>query len=269
MDGLSALAQLVLREKYNEHKLGATLDDPADRKKDGKPLTINPLVVQIVGSLDDFVSPQDQVDLDVEGVGAWLPCGDAGMKTPSGKNYLCWKWRAATITRWSNYQVTRRAKTCSRRRSRALESNRTPVDYFVLKGALRNPVNFLDTPPEIDENVEHVVFVMHGIRDDGDWTDRVAAAIKEEWAKKNAEDEAEKRNAEGNRRRVGIGERRAYDRFLGGQVANGRRAETRKCVGKNKSSTRRGRRPTGISPCFLSSCPGYAGAKSNGLWTIM
>jgi pimeloyl-ACP methyl ester carboxylesterase len=180
------------REKYNEHKLGATLDDPTDRKKDGKPLTINPLVVQIIGSLDDFVSPQDQVDLDAEGVRAWLPCGDAGVKTPSGKNYFMLEMEScdhnAVVklsgdeTRRNLFNLFMAALTSTR------EQFEKPADDSVLKGALRNPVNFLDTPPEIDLNVEHVVVVMHGIRDDGYWTHRVAAAIKED-----AEDEAEKR----------------------------------------------------------------------------
>jgi pimeloyl-ACP methyl ester carboxylesterase len=185
-----------LREKYNEHKLGATLDDPADRKKDGKPLTINPLVVQIVGSLDDFVSPQDQVDLDVEGVRAWLPCGDAGVKTPSGKNYFMLEMESCdhgAVVKLSGDETRKNLFTAALTSTR--EQFEKPADDSVLKGALRNPVNFLDTPPEIDENVEHVVFVMHGIRDDGYWTHRVAAAIKEEWAKKNAENEAEKRKA--------------------------------------------------------------------------
>ncbi len=32
---------------------------------------------------------------------------------------------------------------------------------------------------QVDANVQDVVFVMHGIRDDGYWTYRIAKAIKE------------------------------------------------------------------------------------------
>jgi len=175
-----------LREKYNEHKLGATLDDPAYRKKDDKPLTVNPLVVQIIGSLDDFVSPQEQIDLDAEGVRAWL-------KASSGKNYFMLEMESC-----NHHAVVKLSDDETRKNlfMAALTSTREQFEENpVLRKALRDPVHFLDTPPEIDENVEHVVFVMHGIRDDGYWTHRVAAAIKEEWAKENAEDEAEKRKA--------------------------------------------------------------------------
>ena len=52
----------------------------------------------------------------------------------------------------------------------------TPPELNVLS---RDPKLFFDTPLEINPKVKDVVFVMHGIRDDGYWTHRIAKVIKE------------------------------------------------------------------------------------------
>ena len=191
-----------VREKYNEHNLGATLDDPADRKKDGKPLTVNPLVVQIVGSQDDFVSPQDQVDKDVEAA-AWA---EADTQDGNRRYYLLEMSESdhGGVVDFSNKLGRTSGILCKPVvESAPVLATRAKVfqDAFTLPPAQLsaqsiNPLHFFDQQEPSDPLVEDVVFVMHGIRDDGYWTHRVAAAIKEEWAKKkNAEDEAEKRKA--------------------------------------------------------------------------
>ena len=174
------------REKYNEHKLGATLDDPADRKKDGKPLTVNLLVVQIVGSQDDFVSPQDQVDKDVEAA-AWTEAD-----TPDGnRRYYLLEMSESDhggVVDFSN-KLGRTSGILSKpivesatvlaTRAKVFQDALTlpPVQ---LSAQSINPLLIFDQQEPSDPLVEDVVFVMHGIRDDGYWTHRVAAAIKEE-----------------------------------------------------------------------------------------
>jgi hypothetical protein len=195
-----------LRAKYNEHDLGVSLDDPVKKIQDGKKLTANPLVVQIIGSQDDFVSPQEQVDLDAEGVMAWSPRPAGSAKTSEKKKYFLLEMEfsdhAAVIDFDDNEEDNAPRELIEEKKARkqlfiaALktaqdEFETAPKDSKIAK-ALRNPVNFLDAPPEIDEDARHVVFVMHGIRDDGSWTHRVAAAIKREWAKQKEKGQASK-----------------------------------------------------------------------------
>ncbi len=173
-----------IQEKYDLRHPDAPLGDPAtQRSETGEPLTANPLVVQIIASQDDFVSPQDQIDIDAEGVLAWLP--DDG--STGKKNYFLLEMSGA-----DHKGVVELASDPERKVLVIAGLTKTPDEFAaasendLLGKALRNPVDFFDAPPAVDEDANDVVFVVHGIRDDGNWTHRIAAAIKREWASAEA-----------------------------------------------------------------------------------
>ena len=55
---------------------------------------------------------------------------------------------------------------------------KTPGELLNLNIA-SDPARLVDDLPQIDPAVTHGVFVMHGIRDDGYWTNRIAKRVKE------------------------------------------------------------------------------------------
>ena len=155
-------------QKYNEQQPERRLaQPPADAN--------NPLVVQIIGSRDDFVSPQEQIDCDAEGLGA------AALHQPE-KHYFLFEMADAThvgVLRLGDHEDRKAIFLGALQGSR--EQLRKPPQGSPLAEAHRNPVDLLDAPPEIYEGVSSLAFVIHGIRNDGSWTHRIAAAIKSEW----------------------------------------------------------------------------------------
>jgi pimeloyl-ACP methyl ester carboxylesterase len=154
-----------LRDLYNEaHPLIRLTDPPAS--------AVNPLVVQIIGTKDDFVSPQDQVDNDVEAA------EDAaqrftGIGAQSNKKYFLLEMPGADhrdVVNFTSMASDEYKKTflCA-----------LTGDEASLSECAHNPSYFEDLLTKPDPSVNDVVFVMHGIRDDGYWTHRIAKAIKE------------------------------------------------------------------------------------------
>ncbi len=154
------------------------------------------MVLQIVGAKDDFVSPQDQIDLDVEGVRAWF-AGDkdrVALQRKHGgqasRNYYVLEMPDANHRGVLNFRdeyggakrnifVAALTKTAAELQGLYDSAESSPGRGFV-----RDPANFWDTPPIVDTDVTDLVFVIHGIRDDGYWTHRVAAAVKRAWEAK-------------------------------------------------------------------------------------
>jgi pimeloyl-ACP methyl ester carboxylesterase len=153
----------------------------------------NPLVIQIIGTKDDFVSPQDQIDLDVEGIRAWFvgekdqAAREGANERKDARNYYVLEMPGADHTEVVNFNgeiggfrkkvfITALTETPEELQERFQSPDTPECPNFV-----RNPVNFLDTPPIVNTDVTDLVFVIHGIRDDGYWTHRVAAAIKRVW----------------------------------------------------------------------------------------
>lgn len=162
------------RTAYQTMRPSTLADPPGD--------ATNPLVVQIIGSLDDFVPPQDQIDLDAEGVMAWLPSDGRPMQKLEKKNYFLLEMADADhggVVKFAGNPQRKELLFAALKKDQD-EIEKEPDDSAIGK-ALRKPVNFLDAPPEVYKNVERVVFVIHGIRDDGYWTHRIAEAIKREW----------------------------------------------------------------------------------------
>ena len=113
------------------------------------------LVVQLLGTIDDMVSPEDNVD---------LICGRdfVYIDVPMSGHASIRKMSAAT----EEGRIRRKA---------FIQALCDPADD--LKRASVPPADLLPQPPDAD--VTDVIFVIHGIRDEGYWTHRVARRIKE------------------------------------------------------------------------------------------
>lgn len=114
-----------------------------------------PLVVQLLGTVDDIVPPGDNVDAASAAGFVWLQVPHSG-----------------------HVDVIR-----------VLADAELPGAAAERAGVLARA--WADTPPETDTVpmavrrarpdacMQHVIFVMHGIRDEGHWTERVAAAVED------------------------------------------------------------------------------------------
>lgn len=167
-----------LRKLYNEAGPLTRLAEPDPA------LTANPLVVQIIGAQDNFVSPQDQVDMDVEAM-AWKE-GDGA---DQNKCYFLFQMRAtdhAGVVDFSNRigrtrglrkePIEEQPEVLAHRRqvlSDALTMRRSELSQRSL-----DPTLLFDQLSKFDLKTTDVVLVMHGIRDDGYWTHRIVEAIK-------------------------------------------------------------------------------------------
>jgi pimeloyl-ACP methyl ester carboxylesterase len=130
----------------------------------------NPLLIQIIGTQDDFVSPRDQVvDYDVEEV----THNNADPAGAQSKKYFLIEMPGANHKDVIKFDGDHK-ETCQKLFQCALTG-----DASMLEDQARNPAYFEDRPTTPDPNVKDVVFIMHGIRDDGFWTHRIAKVIKE------------------------------------------------------------------------------------------
>ena len=126
-----------------------------------------PLVVQLLGTEDTLVAPDDSVDFTVD---------DA-----SNENYfyieLPHTLHGNAKTFSPNHSDPRGCKGARRRELFVAALSRNAAGLGELSINREFLVDTLPPPP--DEDVSRVVFVVHGIRDDGYWTRRVAQRIHE------------------------------------------------------------------------------------------
>lgn len=166
-----------LRELYNAGRPAALLAAPDEKQ------AANPIVVQVIGSQDDFVSPRDQVDRDVEAT-AWLE-DDA-----DEKRYFLLQMEGSDhggVVDFSNSlgrkrgllqrPVVESGEILEKRKEIFASALSLPPQELARLSL--NPAYFFDRQSPVDPGVTDVVFVMHGIRDDGYWTQRIAQCIKE------------------------------------------------------------------------------------------
>ena len=119
-----------------------------------------PVVIQLLGSRDDLVAPEDAIDLTTAKNFVYLdvPFSDhyTVVDLGTGPNATPREKKAADNRR----DVVRRALTES-------------------LGSLRKQSE-LKEAPEPDESIEQVVFVIHGIRDPGYWAQHIARTVLDE-----------------------------------------------------------------------------------------
>lgn len=134
-------------------------------------------IVQLLGTVDDAVAPDDSIDFAIDGI------NNAG--NAATYNYL-------EVRQSGHDDIVTMATTGPRatasarkaRRERFIEALRaTPLQ---LANCRINREQMEDTlPPAPDPSVKNMVFVVHGIRDKGFWTSKIARTIKAE-AKQHA-----------------------------------------------------------------------------------
>ncbi len=150
-------------------------------------------VVQLLGAIDDLVSPDDAVDIVVRK-------GDAAsfvlIETPDTTHHGAIRMRKPTEEQRATLESTltgglgpnakslaivcRELSLSDQARflllTKSVSDNRKDLEKIAIRAA-----HMADTlPADPDENVSDVVFVIHGIRDKGFWTQKIARAIKEE-----------------------------------------------------------------------------------------
>ena len=168
-----------LRKRYN----ASGPVTPLDRPPSGQ--SANPLVIQIIGAKDNFVSPQDQVDMDVEAI-EWR---DDEFES-SHRRYFLMEMEDTDhggVVDFSNalgrrkgfflIKVKETAEVLEKRRKIFLDA--LTLNASSLEALSENPSFYFDRQAQLDPCVKDVVFVMHGIRDDGYWTHRIAQRVKE------------------------------------------------------------------------------------------
>lgn len=144
----------------------------------GKP---EPLVIQLLGTQDNHVAPDDAVDFAV----------DRNRASPYFYVELPYTRHGNAIV-FSPSRFDRIKKFGAERKKRFIEALTWKCAELIEK---QIPSDYLDDtlPSEPDESVEHVVFVIHGIRDGGYWTRKIAQRIREHAAKHFGEEEAKNR----------------------------------------------------------------------------
>ncbi|TBD04589.1 hypothetical protein ELH21_09375 [Rhizobium leguminosarum] len=120
-----------------------------------------PMVVQLIGSVDDMVAPTDNVDLATGAAFAYIEVNDVTHEgivdvTPASREAL-------------HQAICGRPGDIA-----ALALN--PTDVYDLHA--EDDDYDLHRPPRPNRKVKHVVFVIHGIRDRGFWTRRIARVMR-------------------------------------------------------------------------------------------
>lgn len=141
------------------------------RQSAGMPL---PHTVLLVGSKDEFVSPADAIDLGPRDSFSYIevPASthmemlDVGSDTPAARN------RAALLTL---------ALTADPKELAAVAMKSEDIDDYIdeLDRPIQNDLENRCGAGIRSKTVEKVIFVIHGIRDNGFWTKRVARELKE------------------------------------------------------------------------------------------
>lgn len=145
-----------------------------------------PLLVQLIGSRDDLVSPFDQVDIAVDGLERDVRAqGGRRVRNAGSRSFYLLELpdtgHADAIDFTGPLGATPEqdadARAAARRRQQIFiqalrdgrpELHRAALDPDLLADAVEKP----------DAAVRHAVFVIHGIRDDGFWTHRIAERIR-------------------------------------------------------------------------------------------
>jgi pimeloyl-ACP methyl ester carboxylesterase len=123
------------------------------------------LTVQLLGSVDDMVSPEDNVDLITGGDFVYRDVphsGHANVIEVADPNPLARPTAGGAATRGdARFEVIAHALLSDR--DTLLDASVIPAD---------------EPPPEANDAVRDMVFVIHGIRDQGYWTHKVARRVQ-------------------------------------------------------------------------------------------
>ncbi|MGO6757248.1 hypothetical protein ACCS42_09170 [Rhizobium ruizarguesonis] len=120
------------------------------------------LTVQLLGSIDDFISPADNIDLVAGGDFVYVDVPYSG--------------HANVIQMYDETVPPGSATACGEMRRKVFVSALT-LSPKALQAVSTLPDDS-DLTSTVDRDVQEVIFVVHGIRDGGFWTHKVARAIR-------------------------------------------------------------------------------------------
>lgn len=138
-----------------------------------------PILIQMIGTQDDLISPFDQVDISVDGTGRALVSGQddlvqkAGGERDDERDYFLVE---TPLTDHETAVVLYGDRAANARRQLFREA--VTQDRRGLHALAFEPALLADEIAVVDETVEDAVFVIHGIRDDGFWTHRIAERVR-------------------------------------------------------------------------------------------
>jgi pimeloyl-ACP methyl ester carboxylesterase len=135
-----------------------------------------PILIQMLGTQDDLISPIDQVDLAVDGSGwAFRETGYTSPASgPTQQDYFL-----IELPETDHAQaITLTGDAAARERGRLVHKALTAPRPGLAEAAL-DPALLVDEIDAVDFDVCNTVFVIHGIRDDGFWTHRIAEKVRE------------------------------------------------------------------------------------------
>ncbi len=139
-----------------------------------------PIVVQLLGDTDDRVSAEDNRDVAVCAGFHFLPL----LHTDHG-----------SVLELGTPSSSRTSPEGRRRRALELALTAAPTELAAAArdGDVQDDDESMAERVQVhpDERIEHVIFVMHGIRDDGDWVNRLGDVIEEEAARRGEADRVE------------------------------------------------------------------------------
>jgi pimeloyl-ACP methyl ester carboxylesterase len=124
------------------------------------------LVVQIVGNSDDLSSPLNQVDIAIERPDNSTP--------PTDRRFFFLEMKRSTHEQAIKFACNPEGPY---RRELFMAALTEPPEELARRAS--DPTLLVDYLPPIEPFVTDAVFVMHGIRDDGFWTSRIAKQVKE------------------------------------------------------------------------------------------
>lgn len=134
------------------------------------------ILIQVIGTRDDLVSPFDQVDLSVDGsVRAAQPLApDTPTLRPDERDYFL-----VELPDTDHKSALRLEGDAQAETRRFVLANALTMSRTELAGIAIDPALLADEIPQVDDSVQNTVFVIHGIRDDGFWTHRIASKVKQ------------------------------------------------------------------------------------------
>ncbi|QKD02649.1 alpha/beta fold hydrolase [Mesorhizobium loti] len=152
---------------YRRQQLAAGLQQETSQAVGPAAASHEPILIQLIGSTDDLISPFDQVDIVVD--------GNAG----GNPSYFLIK-----LDKTDHHSAIRFTATDGDQAAAEARKGRFLVALTGTKRDLTNiatdPSLLIDEVDKPDHKVKDTVFVIHGIRDDGFWTHRVAEKVREQ-----------------------------------------------------------------------------------------
>jgi pimeloyl-ACP methyl ester carboxylesterase len=123
----------------------------------------DPLVVQVIGNADDVTSPLNQADIAID--------------RPDNFGGRCIFLEMQSSSHDQTIEFT--DDPLGRYRRELFMAALTEPPAQLINSRASDPTHLVDDPPQIDPTVTDGIFVIHGIRDDGYWTNRIAKRLKE------------------------------------------------------------------------------------------